>query len=99
MTSMDVLFNVPVVNRAKARQVPIMWTDNDEEGVLYLHKYALVISVVVASKKFEHILVDMGSSVDVLFKSTFDEIGITSLKLKNTSTSLKGCGGGKTNSS
>lgn len=74
MTSMDVLFNVPAVNRVKARQVPTMWTDTDEERVLYLDKCALVISVVVASKKFERILVDTGSSVDVLFKSTFDEI-------------------------
>lgn len=99
MTSMDVLFNVPAINRVKARQVPTMWTDNDEERVLYLHKYALVISIVVPSKKFEQILVDTGSSVDVLFKLTFDEIRITGLKLENTSASLKGCGGGKTNSS
>lgn len=38
---------------------------------------------------------DTGSSVDVLFKSTMDEIGITCLKLENTSTSLKGFSGGK----
>lgn len=54
-----------------------------------------MISVDVASKKFDQILVDTGSSVDVLFKSILDEIGITGLRLKNTSTSLKGFGRGK----
>lgn len=70
-----------------------MWTDDDEEYVLYLYEDALVISAVVASKKFDWILVDYGSSVDVLFKSTLDEIRITGLRLENISTSLKGFGG------
>ena len=35
MTSKEVVFNLPTAKRAKMRQVPIMWTDNDEEGVLY----------------------------------------------------------------
>ena len=30
-----------------------MWTDDDEEYVLYLYEDALVISAVVASKKFD----------------------------------------------
>lgn len=77
MTSMEVMFNVPAMKRAKARQVPIMWTDDDGEGILYPHKDALVISADVTSKKVERILVDAGSSVDVLFKSTRDEVGIT----------------------
>lgn len=70
-----------------------MWTDDDEEWVLYLHEDALVISAIMASKKFDQILVDSGSSVDVLFKSTLDEIGITGLRLENINTSLKGFDG------
>ncbi len=70
-----------------------MWTDDDEEWVLYLHEDALVISAIMASKKFDQILMDSGSSVDVLFKSTLDEIGITGLRLENINTSLKGFGG------
>lgn len=61
--------------------------------MLYLHEDAMEISTVVASKKFDRILVDSGSSIDVLFKSTLDEIGITGLRLENISTSLKGFGG------
>lgn len=79
MTSRDVLFNVPVTKRVRSKQVPIIWTDNDEEWALYPHEDALVISAVVASKKFNRILVDTGVSIDVLFKSTLDEIGIIGL--------------------
>lgn len=39
----------------------------------------MVISVVVPTKKFDWILVDTGSSVDILFKLTLDEIGIMGL--------------------
>ena len=38
---------------------------------------------------------DTENLVDILFKSILDEMGITDLKLKNTSTSLKGFDGGK----
>ncbi|KAH9684964.1 Ribonuclease H [Citrus sinensis] len=40
---------------------------------------ALVIQATVASKKFDRILVDTGSSVDVLFKSTLEEMRIADL--------------------
>ncbi|XP_024041948.1 uncharacterized protein LOC112099077 [Citrus clementina] len=95
MTSKEVFFNTPTAKRARVRQVPIMWTDEDEEGILYPHEDALVIKAIVASKKFDRILVDTGSSVDVLFKSTLEEMGIADLKLDYTNTSLKGFGGGK----
>ncbi|XP_052300414.1 uncharacterized protein LOC127903754 [Citrus sinensis] len=95
MTSKEILFNTPAAKRARVRQVPIMWTDEDEEGILYPHEDALVIKATIASKKFDRILVDTGSSVDVLFKSTLEEMGIADRKLEYTNTSLKGFGGGK----
>ncbi|KAK9214175.1 hypothetical protein WN944_006163 [Citrus x changshan-huyou] len=67
ITSRDVLCNILAAKRANTRQVPIMWTDGDDEGVLYRHEDALVTSAVVMSKMFVWILVDTGSSVDVLF--------------------------------
>lgn len=54
-----------------------MWTDDDGEGILYPYKDALVISADVTSKTIERILVDAGSSMYVLFKSTRDEVRIT----------------------
>ena len=77
------MFNVLTAKRAKTRQVPIMWTDDDEERILYPYKDALVISADVVSKRFDQILVDTGSSIDVLSKSTLDEIRISSLTLEN----------------
>ncbi|KAH9792469.1 hypothetical protein KPL71_004135 [Citrus sinensis] len=80
MTSKEVFFNTPATKRARIRQVPIIWMDEDEEGILYPHEDALVIKATAASKKFNWILVDTGSSVDVLFKSTLEEIGIADLR-------------------
>ena len=65
ITSKEVFFNTPAAKRVRVRQVPIMWTDEDEEGILYPHEDALVIKATAASKKFDRILVDTGSSVDV----------------------------------
>ncbi|XP_052289963.1 uncharacterized protein LOC127899864 [Citrus sinensis] len=92
LTNKEVLFNLPAAKRAKVRQVPIMWTDDDEECVLYPHEDTLVIKATVAGKEFQQILVDTGSSVDILFKSTLDEMGIADLKLERTNTPLKGFG-------
>ena len=36
-----------------------------------------------------------GSLVNILFKSTLDDMGIADLKLERTNTSLKGFGGGQ----
>ena len=95
MTSKEVFFNTRVVERVRIRQVPIMWADEDEEEILYPHEDALVIKVTAVSKKFDRILVDTGSSVNVLFKSTLEEMGIKDLRLEHTNTSLKGFGRGK----
>ena len=34
---------MPAAKKVKVRQVPIMWTDDDEESILYPHEDALVI--------------------------------------------------------
>lgn len=41
--------------------------------MLYPYEYALVIKANMTSKEFYKILVDSGSSVDILFKATLDE--------------------------
>ena len=95
MTSKEVFFNIRVAKRERIKQLPIMWMDEDEEGILYLHEDALVIKATAAAKRFNRILVDTGGSVDVLFKLTLKEMGIIDLRLEHTNTSLKGFGGGK----
>ena len=95
LTSKEVFFNLPTTKRAKVRQVPIIWTDDDKEGVICPHDDALVIKVTLAGKEFQRILRDTGRSVDILFKSTLDEMGIADLMLERTNTSLKGFGEGR----
>lgn len=72
-----------------------MWTNDDEEGILYPYEDALVIRADITSKRCDRILVDIGSSVDVMFKSTLNSVRIAGLRLKSTNTSLKGFGGGR----
>ena len=67
-----------------------MWTDEDGEEVFYPHEDALFIKATIASKRFDRILVDTGSSIDVMFKSTLEEIRIANLRIEHTNTSLKG---------
>lgn len=74
-----------------------MWTDEDEKKVLYLDEDTLVIEATVTSKKFDQIFVDTGSLVDVLFKSTLEEMGIVYLRIDHTNTSLAGFSGGRLN--
>lgn len=62
---------------------------------MYPHEDALVINANVASKEFNRILIDMGSSVGILFKYILEEMGIAYPRLKHTNTSLKGSRGGK----
>lgn len=69
--------------------------DDDEERVLYPHEDALVIKAIITSKEFNRILVDSGSSVDILFNLILDEMGITYVRVEHTSIFLKGFGGGK----
>lgn len=52
MTSKEVFFNTSAAKRVRTRHEPIMWTDGDEEGVLYPHEDELVIKATVTSKKF-----------------------------------------------
>lgn len=58
MTRWKVFFNMSAAKRAKTKQVQIMWTKDNEEGVMYPHKDALVIRANVASREFKKILVD-----------------------------------------
>lgn len=53
----------------------------------------MIIKANVAGKDFSVILVDLGSLVDILFKSILDEMKITNLNLEHTSTSLNRFGG------
>lgn len=58
--------------------------------MLYLHEDALTITVNIESKRLNMILADSRSSIDILFKSTLDEIEIVDLRMEHINIFLKG---------
>ena len=58
---------------AKIHQ-PITLTNEDLRGLHLPHDDALAISVTIANFNIQRILIDNGSSVDILFISTFDKM-------------------------
>ena len=60
------------------------------EGCLHHHDDPLVIRVVVANKTINKVLVDNGSSTNIIFASAFDKMGIGKEKLELVNTYLRG---------
>ena len=52
------------------------------EGYQHPHDDPLVIKTIVANKTIHKVLVDNGSSVDIIFALAFDEMGIGREKLE-----------------
>lgn len=54
----------------------ISFRESDEEGVLYLHHDALVVTMLVANFTTRRILIDNSSLIDILFWVAFARMGI-----------------------
>ena len=68
----------------------ITFSDSDLEGCQHPHDDLLVIRAVVANKTIHQVLVDNGSSVDIIFTSAFDKMGIRRERLEPVNTHLRG---------
>ncbi|KAL0292643.1 UNVERIFIED_CONTAM: hypothetical protein Sradi_6982200 [Sesamum radiatum] len=68
----------------------ITLSDEDKEGITYPHEEALVVSAVVSNIEVRRILVDSGSSVDILFEATFPKMGMRREELMPKETTLDG---------
>ena len=73
----------------------IAFSDADLEGCQHPHDDPLVIRVVVANKIVHRVLIDNGSSTDIIFASTFDKMGIGREKLEPVNAHLRGFSGEK----
>ena len=73
----------------------ITFFDLDLEGCQHPHDDPLVVRAVVANKTVHRVLVDNGSSADIIFASAFDKMGIGREKLDPVNTHLQGFSGEK----
>ncbi|KAL2526369.1 RNase H domain-containing protein [Abeliophyllum distichum] len=53
-----------------------MFIEEDEAGVQYLHCDALVIYAIFAQKRLGRMLVEYGSTINILFGNIFDQIEV-----------------------
>ena len=86
---------VQVVSKLPRLDMSITFSDSDLEGCQHPHDDPLVIRAVVANKTVHRVLVDLGSSADIIFASAFDKMGIGREKLEPISTHLRGFSGEK----
>ena len=73
----------------------ITFSDSDLEGCQHPHDDPLVIRAVVANKTVHRVLVDNGSSADIIFASAFNKMDIGREKLDLVNTHMRGFSGEK----
>ena len=86
---------VQAVSKLPRLDTTITISDSDLEGCQHPHDNLLVIRAVVANKTVHWVLVDNGSSADIIFVLAFDKMGIGREKLEPVSTHLRGFSGEK----
>ena len=86
---------IHAVSKQSSLDTSITFSDSDLEGCQHPHDDLLVIRVVVANKIVHRVLVDNGSSADIIFTSAFDKMDIGREKLDPVNTHLRGFSGEK----
>ena len=86
---------VQAVSKLTQLDTVITFSDSNLEGCQHPHDDPLVIRAIVANKTIHQVLVDNGSSADIIFASAFDRMGIRREKLEPVNTHLRGFSGEK----
>jgi hypothetical protein len=81
MREVSIYAVVRPVKAARWEKLSITFSDEDYEGVYLPHSDALVVTMVIGNHKIHRVLVDNGSSADILYKSAFDLMKISKDKL------------------
>ncbi|XP_073057218.1 uncharacterized protein [Primulina eburnea] len=88
------LENFKISKGADLPQDPVIsFGPEDLRGVVTSHNDALVVTATIANYDVARIFIDNGSSVNVLFKSTFDQIKMGGFEFEPVSTPLYGFAG------
>ena len=89
------VMEVQEVSKLPRLDTAITFSYSNLEGCKHPHDNPLVIRAVVANKTIHRVLVENGSSADIIFTSAFDKMGIIREKLEPASTHLRGFSGEK----
>jgi hypothetical protein len=81
------------VEKTRWSHIPITFSEEDVSLQGFPHNDALVIESNIASWTLGKLLVDNGSSADIIFADAFDEMGLSKDLLQPTDTPLYGFGG------
>ena len=81
---------IQAVSKLSRLDTSITFSDSDMEVCQHPHGDPLVVCAIVANKTVHRVLVDNGSSADIIFASAFDKMGIGE---KNWSPSTHICEG------
>ena len=86
---------IQAVSKLPRLDTTITFSDSDLEGCQHPHDDPLVVHAIVANTTVHRVLVDNGSSADIIFASAFDKMGIGREKLEPVNTHLRGFSGEK----
>ena len=81
---------IQAVSKLPRIDTTITFFDSDLEGCQHPHDDPLVVCAIVANTTVHRVLVDNGSSADIIFTSAFDKMGIGREKLEPVNTHLRG---------
>ena len=82
-----------VVSKLPRLDTTITFSDANLEGCQHPYDDLLVIRAVVANKTVHRVLIDNGSSTDIIFASAFDKMGIGREKLEPINAHLRAFSG------
>ncbi|KAL5548582.1 hypothetical protein UlMin_003813 [Ulmus minor] len=69
---------------------PIIFTEEEASGLWHPHKDAIVVSLRIAGRKVYKILIDNGSSADILSRSTLNRMNLVGAKFEPIKSALYG---------
>ena len=86
---------IQAVSKLPRLDTTITFSNSYLEGCQHPHDDPLVVRAIVANTTVHQVLIDNGSSADIIFASAFDKMGIGREKVEPVNTHLRGFSGEK----
>ena len=76
--------------KARIEEECIIFTEQDTQHVHFPHSDLLVVEIQIANMIVKRVLVDTGSSVNILYKSSMERMGLSSKDLEPCNQTIYG---------